>query len=375
MRWRAVAPLTGGTFLGMYPMMTTPILIGGAMDGAAMSAEQAGWIGTISVGAVAAASMLAPIVLQRFPGRAPLYLFAALLIAGYAGFAVVTGFSGYALAAALGGLGSGGLLAGMAMRIAGMPSPDRVYGSIYAIATVAFAVLLFIVPIIAGAYGIAAAFAALASVALLVAPALVFVGNHVIADAQESLSPATPWAKVAVVMIVMTIAFPLYGGVYSFCERRAVAVGLSPTGVGSVLGATTLMTVVGSALVAWIGTRPGRTLPTVATMAIATLAYGLALGGTSVAPFVVGMLAFGLIQMALNSYFFGLASVLDPGGRVAAFLQGYSLIPYAFGAALFGTLGNLPALALPAVAINILATLILLPLLLKLDRTARAAAR
>ncbi len=371
MRWADVAPLTGGTFLGMYPMMTTPILIGGAMDGAALSSEQAGWIGTISVGAVAAASMLLPGVLHRFRGRAPLCFFAALLVAGYAGFAVAGDFSAFALFALISGIGSGGLLAGMAMRIAGMADPDRIYGSIYAAATVAFAMLLFAVPIIGGGQGIGAAFLTLALVALIVSPALLFVGDHVVDEAAGTAGSKTPWGLVATVMLVMAVAFPLYGGVYSFCERRAVAVGLSPAGVGAVLGATTLMTVIGSALVAWIGTRPGRTIPTMATMVIASIAYALALGGGSAQMFVVGMLAFGLIQMALNSYFFGLASVLDPGGRVAAFLQGFSLIPYAFGAALFGTRGNLPQLALPALAINLFAALILLPVLTRLDRTAR----
>jgi len=372
MRWAGVVPLAAGTFLGMYPMMTTPILIGGAMDGAAMTSEQAGWIGTVSVGAVAMASMLLPGMLHRFPGRLPLYLFAALLIVGYGGLAISTAFPAFAGFALIGGVGSGGLLAGMAMRIAGKPSPDRIYGTIYASAAIAFALLLFAVPVIDGEYGTGATFLMLAVVALVVAPALVFVSDHVVDDALGPAGTGTPWAMVAIVMLVMVIAFPLYGGVYSFCERRAVAVGLSPTGVGAVLGVTTLMTVIGSAMVAWIGTRPGRTIPTMATMVIATAAYGLALGGGSVELFVIGMLAFGLIQMALNSYFFGLASVLDPGGRIAAFLQGLSLIPYAFGAALFGTLGDLPRLAIPAMAINIAAALILLPTLLRLDRAAKA---
>ena len=371
MRWTNVAPLAGGTFLGMYPMMMTPVLIGGVMDGAQMTSEQAGWIGTISVGAVAAASMLLPGLLHRYPGRGPLYLFAALLVAGYAGFAIAADFTAFAGFALLSGIGSGGLLAGMAMRIAGMPSPDRVYGSIYAAATIAFALLLFAVPIVGGNWGVGAGFLTLALVALAVTPALMLVGDHVVHERQDSTGAGIPWAMVVVVMLVMVMAFPLYGGVYSFCERRAVAVGLSPAGVGSVLGATTLMTVVGSALVAWIGTRPGRTIPTMVTMAIATVGYGLALGGRGVGPFVLGMLAFGLIQMALNSYFFGLASVLDPDGRVAAFLQGFSLIPYAFGAALFGMLGDLPSLAIPAIAINLAAALILLPLLLKLDNRIR----
>lgn len=377
MKWAFVGPLIGGTFLAMYPMMTTPILIGGSVDSAHLSAEQAGWIGTLSIGAVAAASMLLPSLLRRFPGRLPLFLFAAMLVAGYLGFAMSGSFAAFGLFALLGGTGSGGLLAGMAMRIAKAPSPDQVYGVIYAVATGIYAVLLSLLPIVGGSYGAPMMFVVLALVALATMPALALLGDDVAEAEHHAAGGRRPWAMIAVVVLVMTVAFPLYGGVYAFSERRAVAIGLEPAAIGAVLGATTLMTVVGALLVAWVGTRPGRTVPTLVTMAVATLAYGLVLGAAGTAPFIAGMLAFGLMQMALNSYFFGLASVLDREGRVAAALQGYSLVPYALGAALFGTLGNdgnLARLALPSVAINIVAALILVPILVRLDRAARQAA-
>lgn len=375
MRWAGIAPLTGGTFLAMYPMMTTPILIGGAMDGAGLSSEQAGWVGTVSVGTVAAASMLLPGLLHRFPGRVPLALCAALLVSGYAGFALAGDFTAFALFALLSGAGAGGLLAGMAMRIARLPNPDQVYGAIYAVATAAYALLLFALPIIGGAQGVPAIFLTLAVVALLLTPSLAWLGREVAAEEHHQATGPKPWGMIATVVLVMTIAFPLYGGVYSFCERRAVDIGLSPSGVGTTLGLTTLMTVIGASCVAWIGTRPGRALPTLGTMLIATLAYGLILGASTAQLYIAGMLAFGLIQMALNSYFFGLASVLDREGKVAAALQGYSLVPYAFGAALFGTIGgeDLARLALPAMAVNFVAGLMLVPMLLKLDRAAREA--
>ncbi|KQX25167.1 MULTISPECIES: MFS transporter [unclassified Sphingomonas] len=374
MKWAFVGPLIGGTFLAMYPMMTTPILIGGSVDSAHLSAEQAGWIGTLSIGAVAAASMLLPSLLRRFPGRLPLFLFAAMLVAGYLGFATSVSFAAFGLFALLGGTGSGGLLAGMAMRIAKAPSPDQVYGVIYAVATGIYAVLLSLLPIVGGRYGASAMFVVLALVALATMPALALLGDDVAEAEHHAAGAPKPWAMIAVVVLVMTVAFPLYGGVYAFSERRAVAIGLEPAAIGAVLGATTLMTVIGALLVAWVGTRPGRTVPTLVTMAVATLAYGLVLGAAGTAPFIAGMLAFGLMQMALNSYFFGLASVLDREGRAAAALQGYSLVPYALGAALFGTLGNdgnLARLALPSVAINIVAALILVPMLIRLDRAAR----
>lgn len=378
MRWSFVGPLIGGTFLGMYPMMTTPILIGGAVDSAHLSAEQAGWVGTLSIAAVAVASMALPPLLRRFPGRMPLFLFAAMLVVGYLGFAIAGDFASFSLFALLGGAGSGGLLAGMAMRIAKAPSPDQVYGIIYAVATGIFAALLLALPIVGGAYGIAIEFLVLALVALAMTPALIWVGEDV-ADVggPEAAVGRKPWGMIAVVVLVMTIAFPLYGGVYAFSERRAVSIGLSPAEIGATLGAATVMTMIGASLVAWVGTRPGRTIPTLVTMAIATLSYALVLGSQGTTLFAAGMLAFGLMQMALNSYFFGLASVLDREGRIAAALQGYSLVPYALGAALFGTLGNdgnLARLAMPTVAINIVAAFILLPVLIRLDRAAKGTA-
>lgn len=377
MKWALVGPLIGGTFLGMYPMMLTPILIGGAVDGAHLSAELAGWIGTLSIGAVAAASMLLPSLLRRHPGRLPLFLFAGMLAAGYLGFAVSGSFLAFGLFALLGGAGAGGLVAGMAMRIAKTPSPDQLYGVIYAAATGIYAVLLLILPIVGGSYGVPAMFVLLALVVLATMPALALLGDDVATEEHLHAAASTRWSMVATVAIVMTIAFPLYGGVYAFSERRAVAIGLDPAAIGATLGAATLMTVIGALLVAWVGTRPGRTIPTLVTMAIATLSYGLVLGAASTTFFIAGMLAFGLMQMALNSYFFGLASVLDREGRVAAALQGFSLVPYALGAALFGTLGNdgnLARLAIPSVAINIVAALILVPLLIRLDRSAKEVA-
>lgn len=378
MKWAFVGPLIGGTFLGMYPMMTTPILIGGAVDSAQLTAEQAGWIGTLSIGAVATVSMLVPPLLRRFHGRLPLVLFALLLVLGYGGFAISRDFAAFSLFALLGGTGSGGLLAGMAMRIAKAPSPDQVYGVIYAVATGIYAALLFVLPIFGGRYGVPAEFGLLALVALATMPTLAWLGNDVaMEEHHHAAGGQRSWGMIAIIVLVMTVAFPLYGGVYAFSERRAVAIGLDPAAIGATLGATTAMTVVGALLVAWVGTRPGRTIPTLVTMAVATLSYGLVLGAGSMALFIAGMLAFGLMQMALNSYFFGLASVLDREGRVAAALQGYSLVPYALGAALFGTLGNdgnLARLALPSVAVNIVAALILVPMLIRLDRSASEVA-
>jgi hypothetical protein len=278
-----------------------------------------------------------------------------------------------AACAAVIGTGSGGLLALMAMRIAQTEHPDRIYGLIYAVATGVFAVLLLALPLIGEKAGTPFMFLMLAITILLVAPALHWLdGIDATALGQSGPPPRYVGRLVTLVVVVMTIAFPLYGGVYGFSERKAVALGLGAGSIGMILAAATVLTVVGSMLVTVVGTRPGRTLPTMVTMAVATISYGLVLGAQAAPVYIIGMMAFGLMQMALNSYFFGLASALDPQGRVAAALQGYSLIPYALGAGLFGSLapnGDLTRLAVPAVVINIVAALILLPALRWLDRS------
>ena len=91
----------------------------------------------------------------------------------------------------------------------------------------------------------------------------------------------------------------------------------------------------------------------------------------SPARYVPGLLLFGFVQLALNSYFFGLAAALDRSGRWAAALQGYSLIPYALGPGLFGSLlhgGKLSSLAWPAVGVNLLGLALLSPVLIRLER-------
>ena len=104
---------------------------------------------------------------------------------------------------------------------------------------------------------------------------------------------------------------------------------------------------------------------------LATISYVLTLQATGPTGYIIGFLIFGFIQLAMNSYTFGLASALDRTGHVAALLQGYSLVPYALGAGLFGSLSQgtqLTSLALPAVVINIVAIVLLLPLLMAFKR-------
>ncbi|WP_157218025.1 MFS transporter [Flavisphingomonas formosensis] len=369
-----IFPLIMGTFIAMLPMEATPFVIGGLVQ-AGLSTEQAGWVGTTSIFAVALVSMFTPPLISRLPFRTTMIAFGLVTILAYAMLGATTSFTLLLLIGTLAGAGSGGLLAGMAMRVARTADPDRSYGYIYASTGVGFALLLLVLPIVGSRFGHAAMFVLIAAVGGLILPLLCRLPvDHVAQEETGATDGGICWPFVAIVVLVMTVAFPIYGGTYGFAERKAVEIGLSARQAGQVLAGATMLTIVGSAIVAFIGTRWGRLMPTVVVMLIATLAYYLVLGARSPAGYAAGMLLFGLMQLALNSYFFGLASALDRAGGVAATLQGFSLIPYALGSGLFGSLtggGSLHMLALPAAGLNLAGLLILLPVLVALDRNMR----
>ena len=368
---RRILPIIAISYVAMLPMESTPFLILGAEHGAKLTAEQADWVGTACVFAVAIGSILAAPLLHRAPFQKLMAACALLEIAAF-GALSLSGSPGSALVlATLAGLGAGGLIGGMATLVAGLPDPDMAYGYIYAVTGLAFAGLLFALPAVEQTAGPAAMFLLIAGSGLLASPALFWIAEPG-GEAHNAigLAPA-PMRDVGLVALAMTIAFPVYGGVYGLAERKAAEVGLSAIQAGATLSGATLLTILGAVLVAFVGTRLGRTRPTCLVMLLATIAYALTLGAQSPARYVPGLLLFGFVQLALNSYFFGLASALDRSGRWAAALQGYSLIPYALGPGLFGSLlhgGKLSSLAWPAVGVNLLGLALLSPVLIRLER-------
>ncbi|HKR87120.1 MAG TPA: MFS transporter [Phenylobacterium sp.] len=373
---RRIWPVIAGTTVAMIPMETAPFLISAVVESSGITQAQAGWVGSASVGAVAVTSMIAAPALHRLPFRRTMGCCALLLILGYAGLIAAGSLWSVVLLAVIAGAGSGGLISGMAMLVAGLPDPDKAYGYIYASTGFAFALLLLLLPMADKSFGPGALFAVIAAAAALASLALAKLAAPAEGEeAGDGAAGQVRWGAAGLVALVMTIGFPLYGGIFGMAERKALEVGMTSVQAGATLSAATLLSIAGSMLVAVVGVRWGRVLPTVVVMLLATLAYYLTLGARDAGAFVPGLLMFGFMQLGLNSYFFGLASVLDRGGRIAAALQGYSLIPYALGPGLFVSLvgaGPLTQLAVPAVAVNIAALVILLPVLIAVDHRARA---
>jgi MFS family permease len=167
-----------------------------------------------------------------------------------------------------------------------------------------------------------------------------------------------------------TLAFLYYGGVYAFAEPKAAEVGLDAKILGAILSASSLLAIPGSVLAGALGTRYGRSAPLIGVMVIAALSYYLVLGATSAFELFAGLVIYGVMQMFLNTYIYGTGAALDATGRVAAALQGYALLPYAFGSGVLASLSHgeaLTTLAVPSVVFQIIAIAIILPVALWLD--------
>lgn len=372
---RRIFPIVAGTYIAMIPMEVAPFVIGAAVE-RGLSAGQAGWVGTATIAFVAIASICAPPLIARLRFRQAMIGFACIEAAGYCGFAAAQGFALLLAMGSLAGCGAGGLLAGMAIRIARTDDPDRTYGYVYAATGLGFALLLFLFPIIGAKFGTAAMFLFAGFIALALSCLLRSLPAGFLHEEVEA-GPAQPvdrWG-VALLVAAMIVAMPVYGGTYGFSERKAVEIGLSSRDAGLALSCAMLMSIIGSSIVALVGTQRGRLLPMATVLLLASLAYLTVLGARSAPVYVAGTLIFGLMQLALTSYFFGLASALDRNGGVAARLQGFSLIPYGLGTGLFGSLadgGSLARLAVPAAAANLVALAIVLPVLVRQDRGRRA---
>ena len=150
---RELPPIVAGTFIAMVPMMTAPFLIGGGTVAAGLSPEQAGWIATASVGGVALASMGVSPFIAQLPFRRAMMAFGGVLAASYVALFLAESKEAFLMLALISGLSGGILLAGMAVRVAELPDPDRAYGYIYSGTSIVFALLLLALPAIGEAAG------------------------------------------------------------------------------------------------------------------------------------------------------------------------------------------------------------------------------
>lgn len=373
--WSAVAATT----VALLGFNALPLLVGSVIDGLHLDPGRAGLLGSVEIGAMAAASLLlAPRVGTLSRRGVALGSTAAIALAHLACVAA-SDFGLLVVLRLTAGLGEGALYATVNAAIAASRDPDRLYAQVTVVSALAASALFLAMPLAIGLWAHAGAFGSLAAVALLCLPLLVFLPETAGLGAdQEILGGGWLGGPALAVLIAAFVLSVGEGAIWAFVERIGGHVGLALGTIGLVLAVTTVVGVSGAGLAAWIGTRFGRTLPLAA--GIGTIAAaGLVLGhATTPLAFVAAELAYNTAYLFIAPFLLGTAAAVDAQGRVAAATGGAVLVGGAVGPGLGGIAvawGSYPPLAWLFLACCGAGILLILPLLLRLDRApARAPA-
>lgn len=361
-------------FSGVY---TVPYLVGLAMSSLSLSAAQSGWLAFAVVGAMAAGSAIAARFVGHPAERVLTIAGTALAIAAQASSLLGLTLAGLIALQVLANAAAGLVTGITSAQIASLDNADRGYARMFAAGSLLFAVLLYLLPLLQARWGAQILFGTLALSQGLALPALLW--------SQRAASKTTPAATTprsqerssratrATVLLfgAMTLGFLTYGGVYSFSERVASLLRVTPEGVGMALGASTALAIVGASAASALGTRWGRTLPLCGSLGVLGVSYVAILNAHDVQLWAIGLALYGLSSMVFTTYAYATAAALDASGRLVSLLQGYVLLPYALGPSLIGQLvqgDDFHALGWPALAMNLCAAGLVAPVVLALDR-------
>jgi predicted MFS family arabinose efflux permease len=358
---------------------TLPLLVGAVIDGLGLDARQAGLLGSVEIGAMAAASLLLAPRVGAIPRRRVAIASAAVVIGAHVLSAIPADFALLLSLRLLAGLGEGCIYAIANAVIASSVDPDRLYARVTLVGALAVAALFVAIPYAIEPFAHRGAFGSLAAVALFCVPLLLWLPRSR-AGVTRIENPNGVLLR-GPSLAVLASAFVLSvgeGAIWAFVERIGGHVGLSIDEVGVVLAITTVAGVSGAGLAAWLGTRFGRTIP----LSLGITAIGAAsvvLGYAAIpAAYVGAELAYNTAYLFVTPFLLGTAAAVDARGRVAAATGGMVLVGGALGPAVGGAVvawGSYPPLGWLVVVCCALAISLILPTTFALDRGEEYAER
>jgi predicted MFS family arabinose efflux permease len=369
--WAVSAAYTIGVLGGTMQ----PLLVGALIDGLHLDAGSAGLLGSFELAAVALSSFVLAPRLGTVSRRSLSIAGAALAAIGYGASVWQGSFGGLAACRVVSGVGAGMVLAIGNGTVSACRRPERVFAHMTIAGTIAYTVILALMPLATTRYAYRGGYGAMAVVALLLLPLLLWIPDSVASDgAHGEIASTHVWLGVAT-MAAAALLFFSQSAVWAFAERIAVAARLRPEATGMVLALSTLAGLGGAALASRIGTVGGRTTPLVSGIMVtgATL-LALTYAMTPVAYSVV-VTVNGVAYLFMVPYVLGVAAALDRQGRWAAAAVGAATVGAALGPGIAGPVvdgGGYATLGWLAFAASVLAAAAITPVGRGLDRRDRA---
>lgn len=347
--------------IGGLVAQMSPFVIGGLIDGFALSERDAAFVASVELITLAVTAIaIAPVLPRLSCRRVGVAAVVSTLLAQ--GASLLSGsWLSFVLLRGLAGIGEGALYAVSLCIVACRSSnPDRLYGYFQIVWAIGSAALFSLGGELTAAFALRGVLALMAAVTLVLAPLVLLVPHT--RSASWTTTPtaqALPSPRLAVMMLVsIGLYLTVSAAVYVFSAPLGERAGLDTRAVGYALMVASLLGLAGAGAATALNVRWGRAIPMsgfFAAFALVTLVLCISRDPTA---YVVALVASAVIYYFSLPYLFGLAAALDRSGRWAAaagsaYLGGFAAGPLIAGATIAHTdyagLGTL-AVSVTAVA-------------------------
>ena len=347
-----------GIGVGYLPLLVLPWAIGALMVQTGRSESWAGWIATAEIAALALASLASSGSAAR-PGRRWVGTIgiAAAIAANITSVFVIPGSAAFVVARVVSGAGFGACVAVGNATAAGSLNPTRAFACVWFLMALWQPVMFAATPRVIAALGLNGSYELMACAGLLFLPLVAWTPDPHLATAPASAVERSGRSPYVTLILIAFAAFWLREAlVYAMSERLAAARNLDGQDLGTILGAASILGLLGPVLAARLKTgMPSPALLCLGLSVAFATSVVMALGSSAWIFSAAALMApaVGFFGASLLS---GLAGSLDSSGRLAALGAGTGLLSEAVGPIAGGSLiaaGGTSALATAVIAIGV----------------------
>lgn len=334
-----VLAIGAGLMFGSFGSWVVPVQTGLFVDDFNLSIPQSGLLGTVEIGGMSLAMLLAAPLTRRY-SRARLAMVGAAIAALSQLLTIL--FIDYAplvMIRLCTGLGCGLIYGAILAATASVQEPDRLMGLGQTLMNIAFAAIFFVAPRLIGAWGALGLFCFFAAMIFTTLPLYkALPGSGVsTSDTPQSLKV---YARQPVVwghflgVILLNIGF---GAAWGFAERSGSDMGITPATIGLLFSISTIAMIGGSIAAAWLSNRVGRAWPMLISAVLCGFSGPLLMNGGTLALFSAGLMLFVATNQFIAPYFMaGVSAQIDSSGALSSLTGGVTFLAYSLGVGIGG---------------------------------------
>jgi len=364
--------------MGNTGIYLIPLLIGAMVADRGFTDQQAGLVASADLAGYAVMTFVTAMFLIHRNWRRMAIVGVAIMFVANIATTFVSAAMAFAAVRFLSGLGAGILAAIATVSLGQSDKPDRNYGLLFAASLLFGTAGLWGLPLLLDRVGLNGVYVFIALLAVIVG----FLSTSLPATGapqtrlSDSVTPQRSWILAGIMLLSITLFWAQQNALYAYMERIGNASGLSVQFIGFTLGLANLTGFAGASLVAWLGTRFGRLLPLVLSIAI-QLTCLWALSGIISSPGY--LIAIGVISLSwniVNPIQIGILAGVESSGRALALASTVIGVGLAAGPALGAAVlhGNDYSRVLVLVAILAVLSIVLTLYALRANRGANPVA-